>query len=124
MTQPLYGTIDTPLRFYKTLRKQLVENMGLTISKAEPCMIFKKEKCNLVLIVVTFVDDLHIEGIPQEAKWCQEHLKKSINITDLGQVRKHQGIWHKWKKDNEGNRFIEASMHKMVDEIIKNMARK
>ena len=124
LDRAMYGTIDAPLRFYKTLRKHLVEVMKLTISQTEPCMFYKHKEGKLVLMVVTFVDDLLIGGTPEEVKWCQENLKKRFNVTDLGIVKKHLGVWYEWKVDNQGNKFIEASMHKMVEQIIKDYEKK
>ena len=54
----------------------MVKEMELTPSDAEPCMFFKKDNGKLVLIVVTFVDDLLIGGTPDEVKWCQDNLNK------------------------------------------------
>ena len=124
LDRAMYGTVDAPLRFYKTLKKHLVETMKLIISQAEPCMFYKLGNGKLTLLVVTFVDDLLIGGTPEEVKWCQENLKKRFNITELGQVKKHLGVWYEWKKDQEGNTLIEASMHKMVEQIVKDYEKK
>jgi hypothetical protein len=45
-------------------------------------------------------------------------VKTRFNITDLGLLKKHLGIWYDWKEEENGEKFIEATMPKLVGEII------
>ena len=86
--------------------------------------MFYKQGGKLVSLGSHFCWQFIIGGTPEEVKWCQESLKQRFNITELVQVKKHLGVWYEWKKDKEGNTFIEASMHKMVEQIVKDYEKK
>ena len=47
-------------------------------------------------------------------RWSQE----TIQLHRLGQLKKHLGIWYEYKKDENGDVYIKATMPKMVYAII------
>ena len=111
LTRAMYGNVDAPLRWMKTLIKHLKKKMGLTQSKADPCVLFKRDKeGNTILIVIIYVDDVLIAGPESEVDWFKTTLNKKWNITDLGRLKKHLGIMYEWKKDANGESIVVASM--------------
>ena len=115
----MYGTVDAPLRFFKTLSKYLIDKIGLTQCLSEPCLFFKKDKeGKLLLIVVTFVDDILIAGTRKHVDQFKEDIQQRFKISDLGPLKKHLGIWYKWMKDENNERYLVGTMDKMVQDII------
>ncbi|KAI2496491.1 GAG-pre-integrase domain [Fragilaria crotonensis] len=45
-------------------------------------------------------------------------LKERFNISDLGKLKKHLGVWYDWSVDENGNVIIIAKMNKLEDEIV------
>jgi hypothetical protein len=43
--------------------------------------------------------------------------KERFNIEELGDLKKHLGIWWTWHKDNNNEIYLKATMPKMVKEI-------
>ena len=35
----------------------------------------------------------------------------------MGELKKHLGIWYRWKKDSKGESYVKATMSKLADEI-------
>jgi hypothetical protein len=46
-------------------------------------------------------------------------IEAKIKIVRLVKLKKHLGIAYDWTKDKLGNKYLEASMPKMIDEISK-----
>jgi hypothetical protein len=64
------------------------------------------------------VDDVALGGNPEWIKWFKEGLKKWFGIADLGRLKKHLGIWHEWKHDENGEQCIVATVSKLVRQSI------
>jgi hypothetical protein len=45
-------------------------------------------------------------------------VKKRFNLADLGLLKKHLGIWHDWKEEENGEKHVEATVPKLAGEMI------
>jgi hypothetical protein len=118
----MYGNTDAALIFFRLFMGHLtdVKGMGMTQSLADPCVFYKKNGYGeVVCIAVCHVDDSAIAGKPEWIKWFKEGVKKRFGITDLGLLKKHLGIWYEWKQDENRERYVVATMPKLVQDIIK-----
>jgi hypothetical protein len=119
LLKSMYGNVDAAIRFFKTYKKHLIENMFLKQSLADPCVFYKKDKSGrTTLIVICFVDDTLLLGLKTEIEWYKEGVKSRFDYTDLGELRKHLGVWYEEKMDENGERYLVATMPKKVREII------
>ena len=108
-----YGVAQAPRCWYKKLSLTL-KDLGLTRSKADPCVFFGyDESGNLNLALITVVDDTLIIGEEEAILKFKEDFKKKFTITDLGEITKHLGVWYERKNDNEGE-YFEISMTDFV----------
>jgi hypothetical protein len=114
----MYGNSDAALIYFKLFKTHVIEEMGMTQSSVDPCVFYKKSEGLVVLVTVTHVDDVALGGTPEWIQWFKEGLKKRFGITDLGRLKKHLGIWHEWKHDENGERHIVATMSKLARQII------
>ena len=93
--------------------------MHMEQSKADPCVFFKKDdKGKTILIAICFVDDNLLFRLKSEIQWYKDKVKERFEYKDLGPLKKHLGVWYKLKYDENGNRYLEATMPKKVREII------
>jgi hypothetical protein len=60
-------------------------------------------------------------GTKEEVKWFKRGIKKQFKYTDIGKLCKHLGVWYKEKFDEKGELYLETTMPKMVNDIIKLM---
>jgi hypothetical protein len=112
----MYGNVDVALRFFKTYSLHLKQSL------ADLCIFYKQNKDNnTVLIMVCIVDDTLLVGTKEEVECFKEGIKKQFGYTDLGKLCKHLGVWYKEKFDENGELYLEATMPKMVNNIIKLM---
>jgi hypothetical protein len=60
LNKAMYGNVDAPLQWMKTFANFLTSDvMDMKQSLADPCMFYKKDgKNDLVLLAVVFVDDV------------------------------------------------------------------
>jgi len=49
----------------------------------------------------------------------KEKVKERLNIKELGQLKKHLGIWYDWKQEQGGEMYVEATIPELVEEIIR-----
>jgi hypothetical protein len=119
----MYGNVDAALRFFKTYSAHLMgPMMKMEQSLADPCVFYKRDKdSKTVIIAVCFVDDTLLVGTKEEVKWFKRGIKKRFKYKDLGKICKHLGIWYEEKYDENGELYLEATMPKMVSDIIKLM---
>jgi hypothetical protein len=114
----MYGNVDAALRFFRTMKEHLTERMGMVQSLSDPCVFYlKDEHGETRLIVASHVDDCIMIGPKEAIEQFKLDIQQRFNITELGILKKHLGIWYNWKKDN-GEQYIEATMPKLVREII------
>jgi hypothetical protein len=92
--------------------------MEMKQSLADPCVFFKLTEDKVVLVAVCHVDNNAIAGTPHWIKWFKEGVKKRFGMTKLGLLKKHLSVWYKWKTDEHGERYVVATMPKLVRQII------
>ena len=63
------------------------------------------------------MDDTLVTGTKGMIDWFCDIVQEKFTITDLGELKKHLGIWYRWKTDSKGERYVEATMSKLADEI-------
>jgi hypothetical protein len=56
------------------------------------------------------VDDILLVEKKETIKRFRSELKKRFNISGLGRLKKHLGVWYDWRTDNNGKTYIVASM--------------
>ena len=94
--------------------------MNMTQSKADPCVFYKTDdKGKVMLIAVCHVDDTLLSGTKKEIEWFKTMIKRRFNISDLGLLKKHLGVWYEWKKAPNGDTMVIATMDKLIDDTIK-----
>jgi hypothetical protein len=49
-----------------------------------------------------------------EIEWYKVNVKKKVDYKDLGELRKHLGVWYELKQDENGNRYLIATMPKKI----------
>ena len=111
----MYGTVQEALQFFK----KLVENLklvGLTQCQVDPCIFYLKRNGKLVLLIASHVDDCAVAGKPSDVEWFKNEIKKYFTIKELGQLKKHLGVWYKWGEDSTG-RYLESSMESFVQSM-------
>ena len=52
-------------------------------------------------MVVVYVDGVLSGGTSTEVEYLKTNVKKIYNITDLGELKKHCGIWYDWSTDKQ-----------------------
>jgi hypothetical protein len=72
----------------------------------------------LVLMVVVYVDDCAVCGTDEMINWWKEKVKTRFNISDLGPIKKHIGVWYEEGEDEQG-RYYELTMNSYCEELIK-----
>ena len=116
----IYGNVDVALKFYEEYKNHLTKHMGLTCSLMDPCVFYlrDKETNKLKLVIAMHVNDTIIARKPEDIKWFKEQLQQQFKIKDLGNLKKHLGIWYSWKHNEYGEWILEASMPELIQEII------
>ena len=103
LERPMYGGVDVPRLFMKTLMRYLTKVMKMTQSLVDPCLYYwKNEAGEVTLMAVVHVDDILLVGKKETIEEFKSELKKRFNISDLGQLKKHLGVWYDWRKDDNG----------------------
>lgn len=93
MLQCIYGNVEAALTFYTTYANHLIQVVGMTQSKTNACLFFKKNDTgNLVLIVCCHVDNTLIVGKPKWAQYFKDKVWERFSVIDLGRLQKHLGI--------------------------------
>ena len=122
LVRSMYGNVDAALRWQRCFVEVCTMDKGeikLKQSQVDPCLLYKQDKDGkLVLIVVMYVDDVMVSGMPDMIRWFMTEFKKKFNITEMGQMKKHLGIWYDWKRDTNGEPYVVARMDEMIDEIV------
>jgi hypothetical protein len=115
---PMYGKVDVPLMFKRTLTKQL-KAIGCYESKSDPCVHCVREGGKVVLVGATTVDDILIAGTPNAIKRYKDGLRKRFTIKELGPLKRHLQIHYEKRRDAAGNPFYVLSLPTMREEIIR-----
>jgi hypothetical protein len=113
-----YGNVDAALRWTKTFAKDLIERLSFTQSKVDPCFFYRRdEHDNVHILIVVYVDDVMVIGCKQDVEWFKAQVRKVNNISDLGRLNKHLGIWYEWMHDENGP-YVRAHMEDMAQGIV------
>jgi hypothetical protein len=119
LTRPMYGGVDVPRLFMKTLFRYLTQVMKMIQSLVDPCLYYwKNAEGEVMLMAVVHVDDVLLAGKKETIEKFKSELKKRFNISDLGRLKKHLGVWYDWKTDDKGETYVVASMKRLEDEIV------
>ena len=119
LVKSMYGNVDAALRRMRIFTDIMITKVGMTLSRADPCLFlqFNTDK-KLQLLVAVYVDDVLIAGELTDIEKLKNAVKQVVNITDLGLLRKHCGIWYEWGYDPNGNKYLEANMNDFVQALI------
>ena len=97
----MYGNADAPLQWMRTFSKHLREQ-GLIQSKVDPCLFYTKNKEGEIDLPLTlFADNTLVAGTKSRVEWLYKARKTQFKINILGKLKKHLGIWWKWKLEKE-----------------------
>lgn len=121
LIRSMYGNVDAALRWMKAFVKLCIsEEIGCEQSAVDPCLLFKKdEKGNLILLIAVYVDDVLIAGRKEDVDEFKNEFKKTYKITELGDLKRHLGIWFEWIKSDSGEKAIRLHMDDMATKIVK-----
>jgi len=119
LLKAVYGTVQAPRCWMKTFAEALIE-IGFKRSYVDSCLFIyiSPESGEVEAIIVVYVDDAAIGGQPDTVDWVKSEIAKRFNITDLGDLTKHLGVWYKKCVDKYG-RYMRVSMTDYVKEIVK-----
>ena len=122
LVRSMYGNVDAALRWQKCFVETCIDPDGelkCEQSQTDPCLLIKRnDEGEVILLIVCYVDDVLMSGNPEDIKEFMQKFKKKYNITELGRMKKHLGMWYEWKKDDEGEPYVKVTMDEMLDEII------
>ena len=122
LVRSMYGNVDAALRWQKCFVETCIDPKGkinCEQSKTDPCLLLKKDdKGKVMLLIVCYVDDVLLSGTKETIQWFKNEFKQKYNITELGRMKKHLGMWYDWKKDNDGETYIKVTMDTMIKEIV------
>ena len=98
----MYGNVDAALRWMKAFVKACTsKEIGCKQSAVDPCLLFKHDEYGeLKLLIAIYVDDVLIAGKKEEIKNFKNEFRKIYKITDLGNLKRHLGIWFEWINDD------------------------
>ena len=72
-------------------------------SLVDPCLYYwLNEKREAILLAVVHVDDVLLSGTRKTIDKFKTELRKRFNISELGLLKKHLGVWYDGKKDKNG----------------------
>ena len=117
LKKSMYGNVDAALRWILMKTEYLTsKKVGMTQSRADPCVFFKKnENGKAMLVVAMTVDDCAIAGTPEAVNWLMNKIEEKFKITRGGRIRKHLGIDYKWKTDENKEPYVELWMDRKRD---------
>jgi hypothetical protein len=118
LNAPMYGKVDVPLMFQRTLTKQL-KAIGCIESKVDPCVHCVREGGKVVLVGATTVDDILVAGQSNAIQKYKEGLRKRFTIKELGPLKRHLQISYEKRRDAAGDSFYVLSLPKMKEEIVR-----
>jgi hypothetical protein len=102
----MYGNVDASLRFFRTLKEHLTKNIGMKNSKTDPCVFYlKDDNGETKLTVASHVDNCMMAGTKDALEQFKMDVKTRFNIADLGPLKKHLGIWHNWREEENGEKY-------------------
>lgn len=114
-----YGQVDAAKRWMDMFIGILTEKGGCEMqrSKIDPCVLYKRENGKLVALMLLYVDDGFACGKPAEVKKIREHLKRRVEVLEIGRMKTHLGVNYTLKKDDLGW-YYECEMRKYIMDVI------
>lgn len=116
LERAMYGTVQAPLAFWKECAKHL-RKIGMTQSKADPCVWYKWKDGKLWMTAAVYVDDIVYAGPETARQWFKTEIKSRFKIAELGRISKHLGVWYSKKSDDQGS-YYEMSMSDYQTDIV------
>ena len=117
LKKAVYGTVQAPRAWMATFTEALVE-IGFEKSSVDPCLFLLKTDEKVEALVIVYVDDAAIGGDAKVVDWIKTQIAIRFNITDLGELTKHLGVWYHKGVDEEG-RYMMLSMDDFARQLIK-----
>ena len=117
----MYGNVDAAIKFFNLFSTYVTDENGMKMyqSKSDPCVFFKlNNKNKLVLMVTITVDDCAITGRNDDIEWFMDGVEKRFNITRADVISKHLGVIYEWGETSDGRRFCKVTMDKKVESTI------
>jgi hypothetical protein len=90
-----YGTVDSAKLWCDKFVHILTEKGGCEMirSKVDLCVLYKKDKNDkLTLLMVFHIDDAYCTGLPSEVAKMMAHLKKLVEVLEIGRMQDHLGV--------------------------------
>ena len=123
LIRSMYGNVDAALRWQKCFVQTCIDPDGelkCEQSKVDPCLLIKRDNYgNVKLLVVCYVDDVLLSGTEKEIRTFKKQFQKKYNITELGKMKKHLGMWYEWKRTKNKEPYIQVTMDSMLEDIVK-----
>ena len=92
---------------------------NMTQSLSDPCLLFRKSSDGRIeVIIVVYVDDVIICGVPEKVEEVKWFIKKRVEMVEVGPIDTHLGVNYTLKKDEHGW-YFECEMQKYIDDIVK-----
>ena len=121
LMKSMYGNVDAAIKFFKTLTSHVTDKNGMDMkqSQADPCVFYKFDnKNNLIIMVSVTVDDCAITGTTENIKWFMDGLETRFKITRDGELKKHLGVEYTWGRTDDGKMYCDATMVKKANAIV------
>ena len=121
LMKSMYGNVDAAIKFFNLFSTYVTDENGMKMyqSKSDPCVFFKlNNKNKLVLMVTITVDDCAITGRNDDIEWFMDGVEKRFNITRADVISKHLGVIYEWGETSDGRRFCKVTMDKKVESTI------
>ena len=121
LMRSMYGNVDAALRFFIIFVQYLQsKDIGMTQSQADPCVMYMKDDNGMPRVVAAItVDDCLLGGKPEDIVCLIKKVEKYFKISIDNDLERHLGVDYKFLRDNKNQIYLEATMEKKVDDIVK-----
>ena len=72
LLQTIYGTVQAARAFYSRFRDTMVDKMGFTVCKSDPCLFIRRNELGLVMVVLHVDDGAAIGDMPAIKSMLEE----------------------------------------------------
>ena len=112
----LYGLRDSPRLWNETIHRFLIsDKVGLTQSKIEPCLYYKRLPCGSYLRILLYVDDVLIGGKLSAVNDFKKLLMAEYSVTDHGDLTTYVGL--EFTRDREA-RTGKITMTNYINKVL------
>ena len=92
----------------------------MTQSQADPCVLYMKDDNGMPQVVAAItVDDCLLGGKPEDIACLMEKVEKYFKISIGNNLERHLGVDYKFLRDDKNEIYLEATMKKKVNDIVK-----